>query len=96
MNATSNFTLGFVPASVSKIETPDRLLSRRTLQRIATRMSLVSEGIGFWILGILIIMNRHQAEPNGLSGGSAVAMIGGLSALLVGTVFLVAAIARAR
>jgi hypothetical protein len=53
MNATSNFTLGFVPASVSKIETPDRLLSRRTLQRIATRMSLLGEAIGFWILGIL-------------------------------------------
>src|SRR6516164_5594181 len=91
MKATSNFTLGFVPASVSKIETPDRLLSRRTLQRIATRMSLVSEGIGFWILGILIIMNRHQAEPNGLSGGSAVAMIGGIGAFLVSTAFLGAA-----
>jgi hypothetical protein len=29
------------------------------LQRIATRMSLVSEAIGFWVLGILIIVNRH-------------------------------------
>jgi hypothetical protein len=35
---------------------------RRVLQRIATRMSLVSEAIGFSILGILIIVNRHQAE----------------------------------
>jgi hypothetical protein len=91
MNATSDFTLGFVPASVSKIETPDRLLSRRTLQRIATRMSLVSEGIGFGILGILIIANRHQADLNGLAGGSAVAMIGGISAVLVAMVFLVSA-----
>jgi hypothetical protein len=33
-------------------------------------------------------INRHQAELNGLSGGSAVAIIGGLSALLVGTHFL--------
>ena len=96
MNATSNFTFGFVPASMSKIETPDRLLSRRTLQRIATRMSLVSLALGFWVFAMLIIVNRHQAELNGLSGGSAVAIIGGLSALLVGTVFLVAAIARAR
>jgi len=91
MNATSNFTLGFVPASMSKIETPDRLLSQRTLQTIATRMSLVSEGIGFSILGILIIANRHQAELNGLAGGSSFAMIGGIGAFLVGTVFLVGA-----
>ena len=53
-------------------------------------MSLVSEAIGFSILGILIIMNRHQADLNGLAGGSAVAMVGGISAILVGTVFLVA------
>jgi hypothetical protein len=38
-----------------------------------------------------MIVNRHQADLNGLAGGSAVAMIGGISALLVGTVFLVAA-----
>ena len=49
-------------------------------------MSLVSEAIGFSILGILIIMNRHQAELNGLAGGSAVGMIGGISAILVATV----------
>ena len=36
-------------------------------------------------------MNRHQAELNGLAGGGAVAMIGGISAVLVGTVFLFAA-----
>ena len=91
MNATSNFTFGFVPASMSKIETPDGLLSRQVLQRIATRMSLLGEAIGFSILGILILMNRHQAELNGLSGSSSVAMIGGISAVLVAAVFLGAA-----
>jgi hypothetical protein len=54
-------------------------------------MSLLSEAIGFSVLGILIILNRHQADLNGLSGGSSIAMIGGISAILVGTVFLVAA-----
>ena len=54
-------------------------------------MGLISEAIGFSILGILIIMNRHQADLNGLAGGSAVAMIGGISAIFVGSVFLVAA-----
>ena len=54
-------------------------------------MSLVGEAIGFSILGILIILNRHQADLNGLSGGSSVAIVGGISAILVGTVFLFAA-----
>jgi hypothetical protein len=36
-------------------------------------------------------VNRHQADLNGLAGGSSVAMIGGISAVLVATVFLVAA-----
>ena len=85
-----NYSLRSAQASDSKVKTPDQLLSRQTLQRIATRMVLVSEAIGFSIVGILIIMNRHQADLNGLAGGSAVAMIGGISAILVGTVFLVA------
>ena len=38
-----------------------------------------------------VLMNRHQAELNGLSGGSSFAMIGSVGAFLVGTVFLGAA-----
>ena len=48
----------------------DWLLSRQVLQQIATRISLVGEAIGFSVLGRLIIVNRHQADLNGLSGGS--------------------------
>jgi len=91
MDATANFSLRFARASESKVETADWVLSRRVLQRIATRMSLVGEAIGFSILGILIIVNRHQADLNDFSGGSSFAMVGGISALLVGTIFLVAA-----
>jgi hypothetical protein len=94
MDATANFSLA--RASDSKVETPEWLLSRPVLQRIATQMSLVGEAIGFWVLGILIIMNRHQADLNGLSGGSSIAMVGGISAVLVGTVFLVAACLHCR
>jgi len=36
-------------------------------------------------------VNRHQADLNGLAGGSSVAMIGGISAVLVAPVFLVSA-----
>ena len=78
MDATANFSLRFAPASESKVETTDWVLSRQVLQRIATRMSLLSEAIGFSILGILIIMNRHQADLNGFSGGSSFAMASAL------------------
>jgi hypothetical protein len=88
MDAAANFSLRFARVSESKVETTDWVLSRKTLQRIATRMSLVGEAIGFSVLGILIIMNRHQADLNGLAAGSSVAMIGGISAVLVGMVFL--------
>ena len=91
MDATANFSLRFARASDSEVEATGGLLSRQVLQRIATRMSLVGEAIGFSILGILILMNRHQAELNGLSGGSSFAMVGCIGAFLVGAVFLGAA-----
>jgi len=91
MDAIANFSLRFARKSESKVERTDWVLSRQTLQGIATRMSLLGEAIGFSILGILILMNRHQAELNGLAGGSSVAIVGGIGAFLVGEVFLVAA-----
>ena len=91
MDATANFSLRFALAPQSKAVTADWFLSRQTLQRIATQISLLSEAIGFFVLGILIIANRHQADLNGLATGSGVAIIGGLSALLVSTVFLASA-----
>ena len=91
MDATANFSLRFAPVSESKVKRIDWVLSRQVLQRIATRISLVSEAMGFLVLGILIIMSRHQADLNGLGGGSAVAMIGGICAVFVGAAFLVAA-----
>ena len=91
MDATANFSLRFAPASESKVERSDWLLNRRVLQRIATRISLVSEAMGFFVLGMLIIVNRHQADLNGLGSGSSVAMIGGISAVFVATVFLASA-----
>jgi hypothetical protein len=91
MDATANFSLGFARVSDSEVEATDGLLSRQVLQRISTGMSLVSLALGFWVFAKLIIINGHQAELNGLSGGSAVAMIGGVGAFLVGTVFFIAA-----
>jgi hypothetical protein len=61
------------------------------LQRIATGISLISLTVGFLFLGILITLHRDQADLSGISGGSAVAMAGGICAILVSTVFLVTA-----
>jgi len=91
MNATANFSLRFAPASESRTEPNDWSPGRQVLRRIATRTSLFGEAIGFLVLGMLIIMNREQADLNGLAGGGSVAMIGGISAFLVAAVFLVAA-----
>jgi hypothetical protein len=63
----------------------------RTLQKISTGVSLISLCLGFWIVGMLIIVNRHRADLNGLSGESSVATAGGIGAILVGMAFLVAA-----
>ena len=56
----------------------------------------MSLALGFWVFAMLIIINRHQAELNGLSGGSSVAMVGGIIAILVGVVFIVAAYLHCR
>jgi hypothetical protein len=87
MDAITNFSLRVAEGSDAKPEKP----KRATLQRIVTGISLVSLAVGFSILGTLIIVNRDQAELNGLSGGSFIAMVGGIGAILVGTAFLVAA-----
>jgi hypothetical protein len=88
MDATTTFSLGFAQVSESKAETTDWLLDRQTLQRIATRMSLICQALGFSIFGTLMPLNRHQADLSGLTGGNVVAIIGGKSAILVGAVFL--------
>jgi hypothetical protein len=53
-------------------------------------MSLVSLCLGFSVFGMLIMVNRHQADPNSLSGDSFVATTGGIGAILVSMAFLVA------
>jgi len=87
MHASYDFSPSSARASESKAETLDWFLS---LKRISTGLSLISLTLGFWVFAMLIFINRHQAELNGLSGGDSVAMVGGIGASLVGTVFLVA------
>jgi hypothetical protein len=69
----------------------DRLLTRQTSQKIAIALSLISQALGFSSFGIFTIANRHQADLNNLGGGSFLAMVGGIGAILVGVAFLVAA-----
>ena len=91
MDGTYNFSLGFAQAKESKTKTPNRLFNQQALQLISTGLSLISLSLGFSIFGILIILNQHQAKLNDLSGNSSLATVGGVSAILVGTAFLIAA-----
>jgi hypothetical protein len=70
MDATSNFRLRFAQALGSKARLPERLLKRAALQRIATGLSLISQAVGFSIIGVLILATRHQAELNDSANGS--------------------------
>ena len=88
MNTTANFSIWFGQASKLKVETLDQ---SQPLQRMATRISLISEALGFTILGTLIIRKRFQAGLDWLSGRSAIAMFGGVSAIPAGTAFLLGA-----
>src|SRR6516165_1431384 len=72
MHASNSLSVRSARASDSKVETPDRLLSRQTLQRIATRMGPMIGGIGAILLGtgflIAIYLHwsfcaRHSAKP---------------------------------
>lgn len=91
MDAITNFSLKFAKRSESKAGTPDWALTGHITRRIATRISLLCLAIGFSILGTLIILNRCQADLNDLPGGKCFAVVGGVSAILVGKVFLIAA-----
>jgi hypothetical protein len=87
MDATYNLSLA---QGTAKTLAPNRLLKLQTLQEISTGMSLISLSVGFSIVGMLSIVNRHQANLSDLPGGNSTAMVGGISAMLVGATFLVA------
>jgi hypothetical protein len=91
MDASTNFSLRFAQALESKTQRSERLFYRQALQRIATGLSLISQGLAFSIFGTLLIANRHQADLNDFAGGSSVAIVGGIGAVLVGSAFLIAA-----
>jgi hypothetical protein len=86
MDVSSN--LGFAQGTGPKNETFERLFHRQPLRKMWTTMSLVSLALGFSVLGILIIVNRHRADLNGPSGDSFVAVVGGIGGLVVGIFFL--------
>jgi hypothetical protein len=82
---------GFAQGTGPKNETSARLFHRQPLGKIWTTMSLFSLSLGFSLLGILIIVNRHRADLNGPSGESFVAVVGGIGGLVIGVFFFVTA-----
>ena len=69
MDATSNFSLRSAQRSGSKPRSPEGLLKQAALKRIATGLSLMSQAVGFSIIGILILATcdnrRHQRSFRG-------------------------------
>jgi hypothetical protein len=55
MQAITDFSLRFAHALVLKVRTPERLLKRAALKRIATELSLISQTVAFSIVGVLIV-----------------------------------------
>jgi hypothetical protein len=92
MKAITDFSLSFAQRLGFKAEMAEQLCKRATLKRMATGLSLISQAIGFSIIGMLILATRHQAELNDSVGGGSFATAGGISALFVGTAFLIAAL----
>jgi hypothetical protein len=64
---------------------------QEALQRIATGISLFGLAAGFSILGALIAIKHGQADLDGISGSSSITLVGGITAISVGTLFLVIA-----
>jgi hypothetical protein len=70
MDATSNFSLSFAQGLGLTAEMAEQLFKRAALKRIATGLSLISQAVGFSIVGLLILATRPQAELNDSANGS--------------------------
>ena len=92
MDAISDFSLSFAQGFGLKARRLEQFPKRGALERIATGLSLISQAVGFSVIGILILATRHQAELNDSANGSFFATAGGVSALFVGIAFLIAAL----
>ena len=92
MKAITDFSLSFAQGFGLKARSPEQLLKRAALERTATGLSLISQAVGFSIVGLLILATRHQAELNDSMNGSFFATAGGISALFAGAAFLFAAL----
>ena len=69
MEPISKFSLRSAQTLGSKARLPERLLKRAALKRVATGLSLISQAVGFSIIGILILATcdtrRHQRSFRG-------------------------------
>jgi hypothetical protein len=92
MKAITDFSLSFAQRLGLTAEMAEQLFKRAALKRMATGLSLISQAVGFSIVGLLILATRAQAELNDSANGSVFATVGGTSALSVGIAFLIAAL----
>jgi hypothetical protein len=68
----------------------DRLAQRALLERYAVRSSILILAFGFFILGFLSLLNKHQVcGGNGISLENVPTILGGAASFLLGGFFLV-------
>jgi hypothetical protein len=74
-----------------QMETKDAVGRKNYLRRAAPRISIVILALGFSVLGILSLMNKHQVcAASGLTFEDASSIIGGTASFMLGGIFLIA------
>jgi hypothetical protein len=78
-----------------QMETKDAVGRKNYLRRAAPRISIVILALGFSVLGILSLMNKHQVcAASGLTFEDASSIIGGTASFMLGGIFLIAGCLR--
>jgi hypothetical protein len=73
------------------METKDAVGQKNHLRRAAPRISIVILALGFSVLGVLSLMNKHQVwAASGLTLEDASSIIGGTASFMLGGIFLIA------
>jgi hypothetical protein len=73
------------------METKDGLGQRNYLRKAAPRVSVVILALGFCVLGLVSLINKHQVcAATGITFENASSIIGGTLSCMLGGMFLIA------
>jgi hypothetical protein len=73
-----------------KMEMISALGQKRDLRKPVVRLSIVTLALGFSLLGLLSLLNKHQVcGESGITFENALSIIGGSTSFMLGGIFLV-------